>query len=283
MDFDPEMKPNKNYKFLLEFDRRLGPDWAFKIRGVYSYARDLLEDIGVANPEHLYAFFLTNFELKKRDYRAIEVEVNGKIRDKLILNASYTWSQAKGTNPGQFEFGVWSGQLGSSYDIGVFGDHVVLPVDNPLYDLFEVFFEGLGGRGAGDENWYGFLPYSIDHQAKILGTYLAPYDVIFTMGIEYLSGYHWEKKGFQGLYGDYLTFPEGRGVRTTPAHFYLDLSAQKDFVLANRFTIGLRLNAKNVLNSQKPISYIRADNDLFGEVWGRQVPRWLQFQVMFRW
>jgi len=281
MDYDPDLKPNKTYKYLAEFDRRLGPNWALKIRGVYSQAKDLLEDIGVYDPVYVWTFFLTNFELKKRDYKAIEVELNGRILDKFMLNASYTWSEAKGTNPGQFELGPWQGGSGSGYYIGVFGDHVVIPDDNP-YNIYDIYMEGLGGRGAGDEGWYGFLPYSVDHTVKVLGTYLAPYDFIVTLGFEYLSGYHWSKRGFQPLYGDFLTFPEGRGSRTTPGHAYVDLSIQKDFTFSPGFAVGLRLNVFNILNSQTATSYVRADTALFGEIFGRQEPRWLQFHVLFK-
>ncbi|UCE22331.1 MAG: TonB-dependent receptor [Candidatus Aminicenantes bacterium] len=283
-DVDPELKPNKTTKFLLEFDRRLGPNWAIKVRGVYSYARNIMELIGVYDSAVVppWAWFLTNFELKKRDYRAIELELNGRITDELVLNASYTWSEAKGTSPGQFEYGYWDGTAGNLYEAGVFGDHVNAPTGDPWKALFDSWFDGLGGRGIGDEGWYGFLPYSVDHQVKILGTYFAPYDFVVTTGVEYLSGYHWEKKGFSAGYGDYYLFPEGRGGRTTPAHVYVDLSVEKDFPLSQGLTLGVRLNIFNLLNSQRPISFVKADTVLFGEVWGRQLPRWMQFQVTLK-
>jgi hypothetical protein len=198
-----------------------------------------------------------------------------------MLSASHTWSEAKGTNPGQFELGAWSSGSGSGYYVGVFGDHVKIPEDNPYY-IYDVFTAGLGGIEYGDENWYGFLPYSVDHQVKVLCTYLAPYDFILTLGFDYLSGYHWEKRGLQPIYGMYTVFDEGRGVRETPAHAFVDVSAQKDFAISEGFSVGLRLNVYNLLNSQKPVSYVRADTSLFGEVYGRQEPRWLQFHVMFK-
>ncbi len=301
MHFDPDLTPSKTYKYLAEFDRRLGPNWALQIRGIYQKSIDLLDDTAVwkdsawwvdyyaAHPEltprsRPYGYWwweLVNYEDKKRDYKAIEVELNGRVADRFMLNASYTWSEAKGTNPGQFELGPWSGGSGSGYHVGVFGDHVKNDEDNPLH-YYDTLTAGLGGPGHGDEGWYGFLPYSVDHMVKVFGTYLAPYDFVLTLGFEWLSGYHWEKKGFQDLYGDFLTFPEGRGVRTTPGHAYVDLSVQKDFVLPQGFAVGLRLNVYNLLNSQTAVSYVRADTILFGEVYGRQEPRWLQFHVMLK-
>jgi hypothetical protein len=281
-DVDPDVKPNKTTKFLLEFDRQLGTSWALKLRGVYSYARNITELVGVYDPVFLWAWVFKNFKFKKRDYKAVEVELNGRITDKFMLNASYTWSQAKGTNPGQFELGVWSGTAGSAYEAGVFGDRMKLPDGHPDQDFTDFIFSGLGGEEYGDEGWYGFLPYSVDHQIKILGTYFAPYDFIITADIEYLSGYHWEKKGFSEGYGDYYLFPEGRGGRTTPSHMYVDLSVEKDFALPRGLVLGLRLVVFNLLNSQRPISFVKADTTLFGEVWGRQEPRWLQFQAILR-
>jgi hypothetical protein len=281
-DVDPDVKPNKNTKFLLEFDRRLGRDWALKLRGVYSYARNITELVGVYDPVYVWGWVFKNFKFKKRDYRAVELELNGRIADKFMLNASYTWSQAKGTNPGQFELGVWSGTAGSAYEAGVFGDRMKLPEGHPDEDLTDWIFGGLGGEDYGDEGWYGFLPYSVDHQVKILGTYFAPYGFIFSGAIEYLSGYHWEKKGFSEGYGDYYLFPEGRGGRTTPAHMYVDLSVEKDFALPRDFILVFRLNAFNILNSQRPVSFVKADTALFGEVWGRQEPFWLQLQAILR-
>ncbi len=281
-DVDPELKPNKTTKFLLEFDRMLAANWALKLRGVYSYSKDITELIGVFDPDTIWYFYLTNFELKKRDYTAVEVEINGRITDKFTLNAAYTWSEAKGTNPGQFELGFWSGISGNAYEAGVFGDHVNAPEGHPYKSLLDWIFDGLGGRGIGDEGWYGFLPYSVDHQVKILGTYFAPRGFVISGIIEYLSGYHWEKKGYSEGYGDFYLFPEGRGGRTTPGHMYVDIAVDKEFQVGDRYAVGMRINVHNLLDSQKPISYVKADTDLFGDIWGRQLPRWLQFQLMFK-
>lgn len=269
----------------MEFDRRLGTNWAVKVRGVYSYADNLLEDIGLYVPgtrsELKYLF--TNFELKKRNYKALEVELNGRIAGRLTLNASYTWSQAKGTVPGNyFEAATWDVSWGSGYDGGVFGDRPYMPEDAKRKALYDQIFAGLGGRGIGDEGWYGFMPYSVDHVVKILGTYLAPYGINVSTAIEYLSGYHWEKKGWSDGYIGYYTFPEGRGGKTTPAHAYIDLAVEKEIQLRKGMTLGLGMNLYNLLNSQRPVSFMKENNELFGKVWGRQLPGWMQFKVTMR-
>jgi hypothetical protein len=282
-EIDPRLKPNKMNKFLLEFDRQLGKNWALKFRGIYSYSRNLIEDIGLYDPgtESEYKYFLTNFEAKRRNYRALEAELTGRVPDRFIFNASYTWSQAKGTNPGNsIELYAWySG--GSFYDIGNFGDRPLMPDGAANKTKYDEFFAGLGGRGFGDEGWYGFLPYSVDHIGKLSGTYFAPYGIYLSANIEYLSGYHWEKKGWCD-YGSYVTFPEGRGVRTTPPHLYADLAVEKDFRLRNGLFLGLGLNVYNALNSQRPVSFVKDDNSLFGQVWARQLPRWTQIKATLK-
>jgi hypothetical protein len=284
-EIDPELKPNKTDKFLLEFDRKLGVNWALKLRGIYSSSKNQLEDLIVYDPEapqHIKYFF-TNFELKRRDYKAIELELNGKIADRLRLNASYTWSQAKGTLPGNvWEVATFESGWGSWYDGALFGDHPLVADGAPDKEVLDALYQGLGGRGIGDEGWYGFLPYSVNHIAKILATYFAPYGIVLSSNIEYLSGYHWEKKGWSEIYACYCTFPEGRGGRITPSHIYVDLAAEKDFRLKNGMTLALGINAYNILNSQQPVSYAKQDNELFGQVWARQLPRWVQLKFLFR-
>jgi hypothetical protein len=245
----------------------------------------MTEDIGLYDPSlpSELSYLFTNFELKKRDYRALEVELNGKIPGRLMLSASYTWSQAKGTDSGNwFEVGTWDVPSGNAYNFAVFGDRPFMPEGSANKTLYDQIFAGLGGRGIGDEGWYGFLPYSVDHVVKVLGTYFAPYGFNVSTNIEYLSGYHWEKKGWVDAYGGYFAFPEGRGVRTTPPHMYVDLLVEKDFRLRKGVVLGLGLNVYNLMNSQRPVSFLQEDNSLFGQVWGRQLPRWTQIKASLR-
>jgi hypothetical protein len=282
-ELDPKLKPDRTNKFLLEFDRQLGMNWALKFRGIYSYSHKLIEDIALYDPgtPSEYKYYLTNFELKERNYRALEVELNGRIRGRLMLNASYTWSQAKGTSPGNWNEGSSWNSPGGYYDSSFFGDRPLMPEGAANKAMYDQLYAGLGGRGIGDEGWYGFLPYSVDHVAKLSGTYIMPYGIYISAFVEYLSGYHWEKKGWSDL-GGYLTFPEGRGGRRTPPHMYVDLAVNKDFRLRKGLVLGLGINAYNLLNSQRPVSFSRSDNSLFGQVWARQLPRWTQIKASLK-
>jgi hypothetical protein len=56
----------------------------------------------------------------------------------------------------------------------------------------------------------------------------------------------------------------------------------KDIRLRNGMTVGLGMTVYNLLNSQRPVSLVQEDNELFGQVWARQLPRWVQLKANFR-
>jgi hypothetical protein len=275
------LKPDFETRWLIEFDRRLGPDWAIKARFVHSNAEKLLEVLAIFDPQTLYKFVYDNFEYKRRNYSGFEVELDGKIGTRLFLNASYSCASAEGTNPGQSEPGSWSQEEGSTNYIGLFGKHLYvppLPELAPLKTWADEQLGGLGGRGIGDEGWYGKLPYSIDHDVKLNAVVNGPLDILFSAAFEYISGYYWEKLGYVPYFGGYYSFPEGRGSRETPPLTYLDVSLEKTFYLSGsgilkKAGLSFRLDVFNLLDSQRPISYVKEDVPIFGEVWARQQPR----------
>jgi hypothetical protein len=276
------LKPNFLTRYLIQFDRRFGTDWAITARYIRSTAIDLLEVLAILDPDTLYKFLYDNFEHKRRNYWGIEVELNGRIGTRFFLNASYSHASAKGTNPGQVETGSWTQEEGSTNFLGLFGNHIYVPNISGLEDVKEWADReliGLGGRGIGDEGWYGNLPYSVDHNVKINTIYLGPYGIAVSAAFEYISGYYWEKLGYVPFFGGYYAFPETRGTRKSPSHIYLDLGLEKEFFSA----LVIRLDLLNLLNSQRPISYVKEDIPIFGHVWGRQQPRQARVMVRLRW
>jgi len=280
-EINEHLTPDFQTRWLIEYDRRLGKNWAAKARVVRTRAKNLLELLMILDLQTIYKFVYDNFEYKRRDYTGVELELAGSIGRNLFLNASYAHARAMGTNPGQSETGAWSQEEGSTYYLGMFGNHLYVP-DLPELAVLKAWADynlgGLGGRGIGDEGWYGRLPYSVDHDVKINALYNAPAGILVSAAFEYLSGYPWEKMGYVPFFGGYYAFPEGRGIRTTPAHAYLDLAIEKSFPLPGRgfladAAVALRLDVFNILNSQQPISYVKEDIGLFGQVWGRQQPR----------
>lgn len=284
-EIDPDVQPDMLERILVGFEHQLAANWAVRLRGVYSRSRDLTEDVAVYAPETPSGvkWVFTNFEEKRRDYRAVELELTRRLAAGFALNASYTWSEASGTSPGNaLERGIWGSPWAGLHDASPFGDHPELPQSDPNKELYDYLFGGLGGRGVGDEGWYGTLPYSVEHDVKVLATYLAPWGVQVSASLEWLSGYHWEKKGFVPAYGGFFAFPEGRGNRSTPDLTYVDLALGKEFALGRGLALDVGLNVFNLLDSQRPVSYVKEDTELFGEVWARQLPRWLQLKLGLR-
>jgi len=285
------LEPNFLTRYLIEFDRKLGHNWAFKTRYVYTQAKDLLEVLAVIDPATVYKFLYDNFEHKRRHYQGIEFELNGKIGQDFFLFASYSHSFAKGTNPGQTETGSWSQEEGSTNYIGLFGNHINIP-DIPGYEDEKAYYDwalgGLGGRGIGDEGWYGKLPYSVDHNFKLSSIFFAPYGITLSAAFEWISGYYWEKLGYVPFFGGYYSFPETRGTRETGPHSYLDLGIEKEFSLrglrlSQNMAFTLRVDIFNLLDSQRPISYVKEDIPIFGEVWSRQQPRQARVMIKIKW
>jgi len=287
-----DLKPNFLTRFLVEFDRRIGKNWAFIARYVRTSAKDLLEVLAVIDIQSgSYKFLYDNFEHKRRNYQGLEVELRGRVGERFFLNASYSHASAKGTNPGQSETGSWSQEEGSTNYLGMFGNHIYIP-DLPEYkelkEQYDFLLGGLGGRGIGDEGWYGKLPYSVDHNFKLNTIYIAPFGVALSAVIEWISGYHWEKLGYVPYFDGYYAFPEGRGTRETPAHFFFDLGLEKGFGLGpiglpDSMSLDLRVDILNLFNSQRPISFVKEDIAIFGEVWGRQQPRQARVMVKLKW
>ncbi|MBN2207203.1 MAG: carboxypeptidase regulatory-like domain-containing protein [Candidatus Aminicenantes bacterium] len=285
------IKPNFLTRYLVEFDRRIGPAWAAKARFVKADAENLLEILAVFDVRTIYKFLYDNFEHKRRNYWGLEFELEGAVGDALTVNASYGYSSSKGTNPGQTETGSWSQEEGSTNYLGLFGNHLyVMPIPElaALKAWADQALAGLGGRGIGDEGWYGKLPYAVDHNIKLNAAYLAPWGVTVSGAFEWLSGYPWEKLGYVPFFGGYYAYPEGRGSRLSPSHSYLDLGLEKTFGLGSASLVGggdisLRVDVFNVLNSQQPISFVKESIPVFGSIWARQQPRQARATLRFKW
>jgi hypothetical protein len=57
---------------------------------------------------------------------------------------------------------------------------------------------------------------------------------------------------------------------------------EKDFQLRRGIVLGLGVNVYNLMNSQRPASFVKEDNSLFGQVWARQLPRWTQIKASLK-
>jgi len=208
-------RPDRMTKAIAEYDRKIGPNWAVKFRGVFSRRADMIEDLGFFDATNAW-YETMNWDLKRRNYWGFELEVNGRLGEKFFLNGSYVRSASKGSTAGDYEtYGNYAGTVYNT--VGCFGDHFSGPADSPFAD-WGALTAGMGGWDYGEEGWYGYLPYSCDNVVKVLGTYLAPYGFMISANFELYAGYHWSIWGFQPGYGVYLTFPHGRGTEIVPTH-----------------------------------------------------------------
>jgi len=47
--------------------------------------------------------------------------------------------------------------------------------------------------------------------------------------------------------------------------------------------LDLRVDILNILNSQQPISFVKEDIPIFGQIWGRQQPRQARILIRMKW
>ena len=57
----------------------------------------------------------------------------------------------------------------------------------------------------------------------------------------------------------------------------------KSLSLPETMSLTVRVDLLNLLDSQQPISFVKEDIPIFGEVWGRQQPRQARVTVRLRW
>ncbi|PIE01631.1 MAG: hypothetical protein CSA81_10745 [Acidobacteria bacterium] len=280
MDFDPDIEPNENKRYLLEYNYQYSPKHAFTTRYTNVKSRDLIEDIGVMTDDG-YAFYLANYEDKKRDFESLDLIFSGRVKNFFDYTFSYTWTDSKGTNPGNFENETLNNPGGSGNYVGVFGDHIHSD-GSDLGDYLDFLTDGLGGRGHGDEGWYGKLSDSVDHAVNFVGNFNLPWDIKVATALQWIDGYFYTKKDFQAIYQGFFVFTEGRGSRKTPSTYWLDLSATKSLKIKDRHEITFRLDVFNVTDQQEAISMVEENTVDFNKIYARQNPQALQLGIHYK-
>jgi hypothetical protein len=275
-DFDPNLKPHHTDKFIISYERKLSDAQAMGLRYINGKTRDLIEDVVDLNENGYNYRIVTNPDLKRRDYDGVELTYHKAMSNNFMLFGSYTWSQSRGTSPGQYEFGNTGG---SSDTIGVFMDsRPNTSPDNPNYGLGNIY---------DDAGWYGYLPDDIRHHVKLNGFYHAPWDVDVGLAVEYSSGQAYSRKGWNDWYADYLVFPEGRGTYTMPSVYWVDLHLEKTFPFGDRYAIGAFIDVLNLLGGDEVITVWQWDDpesstgNPFGRPRYRQTPRSWRFGLRF--
>lgn len=269
---ESELRPHHMDKVVVGLKREIVPLFALGLKGIYSKTTDLAEDI-----DYDYAtWVVANPENKFRMYRALELTAERKYDGVWQLLASYTLSEAKGHMPGQSEISS-GGQTGSSgNEVGVYLDDINDPqTRTDFYGYgYGWFLDGLAGLGReGDESYYGYLPYHSFHSAKLAGSYTLPFGTTIGAVYEFDSGHAWQKRGYVALYGDYFSFPEGRGTRFMPPVHYINLRAAHKFEFGSGNSVEGAVDVFNVPDFETPITYYENEGDGFGSPMYRQSPR----------
>lgn len=290
--FDPELSPYHADRLILSFKRELLRDFAAGVRGIYSKTSNIPEDV-IQNLD--FEYLITNPEVKQRTYWGVELTAEKRMSDGLQILASYTYSQAKGTTPGNFE-------LPSGGNIGSAGNEVGVFLDTPggadRWDFLQSpdlawLVDGLDGMGYAStdpetgevtynaQGYDGYLPYHSFHNIKVNASYTMPWKTTVGLVFELDSGHAWQKRGLVWLYGDYYSFPEGRGSRFMPPVAYFDLHLGQ-LIPLGKTEVEVSLDIFNLFGMSAPISYYENDNDNFGLTLYRQAPRSLKFETHFR-
>jgi hypothetical protein len=212
-------------------------------------------------------------------------------------------------------FGGWPGANSPMSDFN--NDDMVDQFD------FDIFWQNLwGGLGAidGDDGWSGDLPYAVDDLIKLNGRFVIPQwkDVYISAFAQWASGYHDQRKGFQPLYGDFLTYSdnvvvwdyvgactdfsdcmtietktpvagqsfgsedgETRGIRENDSFWILDLAVGKVWNVGRRYGIEVRGEFFNVFDEQTTLAHQNRATTSFGAPLVRQLPRTLRLFVRF--
>lgn len=276
------LRPYHMDKAVLGLKRELFPLFAVGVRGIFSQTVDLPEDVDY----DLNTWLIANPASKRRDYWAVEATAERKFDGHWQALASYTYSHAKGTMPGQFELAS-GGQTGSDGNqVGVYNDDVNdLDTRAMYFDAgYGWLLDGLAGLGteSDDAGYYGYLPYHSFHSLKLNGSYTFSFGTTIGAVYEFDSGHAWQKRGYVELYQDYFAMPEGRGSRFMPAVHYFDLHLGHSFDFKKGRGIELALDVFNVLDLAAPITYYENDNENFGLTLYRQEPRSIRAMVKGR-
>ncbi len=168
------------------------------------------------------SYYVTNLEPAKRDYTGFEVVLNKRFSHNWQMIASYVYSKT-------------TGLIGIAYwDV------------NTRASLFQSPNVHINAEGR--------LPNERRHQIKFQGTYRAPLGFIISGYYHGLSGKRYTRRIYSGNLGLWLQGggwtinAEPKGSRGLPFLHLLDLRVEKEFKIKESFSVGLIVDAFNVLN-----------------------------------
>lgn len=259
---DPNVKPYRQSEATVEFQREVMRSTVFTARGLWRNLDQVIEDIGVPTPSGSEAYVIGNpgsglaaelFEQlgynripkAKRNYKALQFELDSRYMRNFSFNFNYTLSRL---------YGNYSGLASPDEATAVTGVGRTTPNVNRDFDLPQVGFTASG------EDATGILPLDRTHVFKASGTYSFDWwannanttDVSFFTTAQ--SGT--PMTTFVSVFG--IPIPQTRrgdlGRTETFTQTDLNFTHRYRFGRDERFTLAADFNVINVLNENNVIA-----------------------------
>ncbi|HET9794641.1 MAG TPA: TonB-dependent receptor [Thermoanaerobaculia bacterium] len=255
--------PNLHGQYLREFviggEREVMPDFAIGVKYVYRNYGEVIEDFlsdpaagvysignpgeGIMKNVYDYNYDATPYPAQKpqRIFRGVEIDATKRFSNRWSMLASYLWSKLDGNYDGEFAPFTNVGadpNISAAYDYADFATNHFL--DGTLASYSPITNGG---------------PLSNDRrsQAKLSGTYTAPFGLNVGLSAYYQTGAPLSRMGFVDGYGRYELFLTKRGSEgRSPSIYEADLHLGYPLVL-KPVTINLMADVFNLLNAQRPV------------------------------
>ncbi len=246
----PGMKPFRKDEFTFGVRKTWG-DWNISARFLHNYIVNAIDDFGPLTPDGGYHFFTGNpgsdwFQERfneviaagmlpegvraveaVREYTSVTLSLDKKLRNRWLGGFSYTWSRL---------YGNYSGLSSSDEDGGS------SPNTSRYFDAWFLTYNQEG------EESLGLLRTDRTHQFKVYGAYAFDFGLTLGFNAHAMSGTPLQTEMYlNGLWGFY---PLGRGNEgRTPWLWQIDLYAEYNLKLSDKFTLQFNLNISNLTDN----------------------------------
>ncbi len=242
---DPDLKPISQSEISFGAERKILENLSASVRFVYKHVIRTIEDVGVmtaggesyytTNPGFGYSRPVSQggkFDDKyppcpraKRDYYAVNFNLDKRFSDNWMAGFSYTWSRL---------WGNFSG-LASSDEWGR---------TSPMVERYWDLWWHMWDRNMNEI--VGLLNTDRTHQFKFYGSYVFPFGLTVGTVINAMSGIPVTRELHTGLEGYY---PDGRATDgRAPFLFWGDFYAEYNLKVTDKYTIQFNLNVNNVFD-----------------------------------
>lgn len=242
---DPDLKPMSQREITFGVERKLRENLSASVRVVQKHLRYAIEDVGVFVPGVGEEYYTTNpgygyskhepegkFDptfpecpRAKRDYWAVNFDLDKRFSDNWLAGFSYTWSRLTGNYSG----------LASSDEYGRVGPNL-----ERYFDLWHLAYT------KNLEKQDGVMPTDRTHFFKFYGAYSFPFGLTLGTVINAMSGTPVTEEWTVEANG-YYPFNRGNMGRT-PFVYFVNAYAEYNLKIADRYTLQFNINADNLFD-----------------------------------